>query len=178
MRKTKKLALASLCAALGTVLLSAGALLEFLDMTVALAASFLVLFCLLEMGYRYAFSVFAVTALLSLMLMPQNTAVWMFALIFGYMPISKFGFEKLCGRIFSWLPKLLLFNAVYAAVILLLGELLGFTAENAFGIPPHIVYALFFAVGNLTYLLCDILYGRLARLYLFQCRDRFSRFLK
>ena len=178
MRKTKKLALASLCAALGAVFLSVGALLNVMDMTAALLASFLVLFCLLEMGYRFALAVFAVTALLSIILMPQNTAPWMFLLLFGHMPISKFGFEKLCGRVFSWIPKLLLFNAVFAAMIFLLGELLGFTAENAFGIPPYAVYIAFFAIGNLTYLLCDILYGRLARLYMFKFRERFARYLK
>ena len=178
MRKTKKLALASLCAALSVVFLSVGALLEVLDMSAALLASFLVLFCLLEMGYRFASSVFAVTALLSVILMPQNTAPWMFALLFGYLPISKFGFEKLCGKVLSWIPKLIVFNAFYAAVIFLLGGLLGFTVENAFGISPHLVYIAFFAVGNLTHLLCDILYGRLARIYLFKFRERFARFLK
>ena len=174
MRKTKKLALASLCAALAEVFLSVGVLLEVLDMSAALLASFLVLFCLLEMGYRYALAVFSVTALLSLILMPQNTATWMFTLLFGYLPISKFGFEKLCGKVLSWIPQLLLFNALYAAVIFLLG----FTVENAFGISPHLVYIAFFAVGNLTHLLCDILYGRLARIYLFKFRERFARFLK
>ncbi|MBQ2988295.1 MAG: hypothetical protein IJD59_04245 [Clostridia bacterium] len=178
MRKTKKIALTSLCAALGTVFLSVGVLLNVLDMTAALLASFLVLFSLLEMGYAYALALFAVTSLLSLILMPQASAPWMFLLLFGYIPISKFGFEHLLGRIFSWIPKLVIFNGVYAVMIFLLGELLGFTVENAFGIPPHFIYIAFFAVGNLVYLLCDILYGRLARLYMVKFRERFSRYLK
>ncbi len=178
MRKTKKLALASLCAALSVVFLSVGALLEVLDMSAALLASFLVLFCFLEMGYRCAAAVFAVTSLLAIILMPQNTAPWMFALLFGYLPISKFGFEKLFGKVFSWIPKLILFNALYAAVIFLLGGLFGFTVENAFGIPPYAVFIAFFAVGNLVHLLCDILYGRLAKIYLLKFRERFARYLK
>ena len=178
MRKTKKLTLASLCAALGVVFLAVGAFLEVLDMSAALLASFLVLFCLLEMGYRYALSVFAVTAVLSLILMPQTTAPWMFLLLFGYLPVSKFGFEKLCGRVLSWIPKLILFNALYAAVIFLLGALLGFTTENPFGIPPYAVYIAFFAVGDFMYVICDILYGRLARIYMFKYRERFSKYLK
>jgi hypothetical protein len=177
MRKTKKLALASLCAALGVVFLSVGALLEVLDMSTALLASFLVLFCLMEMGYRYAFAVFTVTAALSIILLPQMSAPWMFLLLFGYMPISKFGFERICAKI-AWIPKLILFNAVYAGMIFFLGELLGFTAENSFGIHPNIVYIAFFAVGNLMYVVCDIFYGRVSRLYLFKIRDRFLRFLK
>ena len=178
MRKTKKLTLASLCAALGVVFLAVGALLDVLDMSAALLASVLVLFCLLEMGYRYALAVFAVIGVLSLIILPQTSAPWMFLLLFGYLPISKFGFEKLCGRILSWIPKLILFNALYAAVIFLLGALLGFTAENPFGIPPYAVYIAFFAAGNFICVLCDILYGRLARLYVFKYRERFLKYLK
>ena len=178
MRKTKKLALSSLCAALAVVFLSVGSFLEVLDMTAALLASLLILFCLLEMGYRYAIAVFAVTALLSVMLMPQTTAPWMFALLFGYMPMSKFGFEKLCGKVFSWIPKLILFNAVWAVMIFLFGTLLGFTPENPFGIPPYVIYIAFFAVGDLMYAVCDVLYGRLARVYMIKFRERFSRYLK
>lgn len=180
MRKTKKLALASLCAALGTVFLSFGVLLNVFDMTAALLASFLVLFCLLEMGFRWSLSVYAVISVLSLILMPSASAVWTFLLLFGYMPISKFGFERLCKRLAwtAWIPKLVLFNATYAVQIFLLGELLGFTAENSLGIPPTAVYIAFFAVGNLLYTVSDILYGRLARVYMVKFRHRFSRFLK
>ena len=177
MRKTKKLALCSLCAALGVVFLSIGVLLSVMDMTAALLSSLLVLFCLLEMGYGYAFSMYAVVSVLSVILMPQTSASWMFLLLFGYMPISKFGFERVCKKI-AWLPKLILFNAVYAGMIFFLGELLGFTAENSFGIPSKIVYVAFFAVGNLMYIVCDVFYGRVSRIYLFKIRDRFSRFLK
>ena len=177
MRKTKRLALASLCAALGAVFLSFGVWLEVLDMSAALLASFLVLFCLLEMGFRWALAVYAVISVLSLILMPSASSVWSFLLLFGYMPISKFGFERLCRKI-AWIPKLFLFNALYAVTVFLLGELLGFTADNSFGIPPLAIYIAFFAVGNLLYIVCDILYGRLARVYMVRFRHRFSRFLK
>ena len=177
MRSTKKIALASLCAALGVVCLSIGAFLNVLDMSAALLASFFVMFCLMEMGYGYAFSVFAVISVLALILLPNASPAWMFILLFGYMPITKFGFEHLFKR-GAWIPKLLLFNGFYAVVIFLFGELLGFTAENSFGISPQIIYVAFFAIGNFMYILCDILYGRLARLYLRKLRDRIRRYLK
>ena len=106
MRNTKKIALASLCAALGTIFLSLGFLINVMDMSAALLASALVLFSLLEMGYGYAFLVFSVISALSLMLMPQASAAWMFLLLFGYMPISKFGFERICKKHawMAWIP--------------------------------------------------------------------------
>ena len=180
MRKTKKLALASLCAALGTVFVSFGALLNVFDMSAALLASLVVLFCLMEMGFRWSIGVYAVISILSLILMPGASAAWTFLLLFGYMPISKFGFERFCKKAVwvAWIPKLALFNTLYAVMVFLLGELLGFTAENAFGIPPVAVYIAFFVLGNLLYIVCDIFYGRLARIYIVKFRHRFSKYLK
>ncbi|MBQ3490677.1 MAG: hypothetical protein IJA86_08815 [Clostridia bacterium] len=177
MKNTKKAVLSSLCASLGVVCLYLGVLINVMDMTAALLASFLVLFCLMEMGYGYAFAVYAMISVLSLILLPNASPAWMFILLFGYIPISKFGFERIF-KTFAWLPKLFLFNAFYAAMIFLGGSLLGFTTENQFGIPPYAVYTAFFVFGNLLYLLCDILYARLVRFYIVKIRDKIRKYLK
>ena len=177
MKNTKKAVLSSLCASLGVVCLYMGVFFNVMDMTAALLASFLVLFCLMEMGYGYAIAVYAMISVLSLVLLPNASPAWMFILLFGYIPISKFGFERIFKK-FAWLPKLLLFNALYAVTIFLGGSLLGFTTENQFGIPPYVVYIVFFACGNLIYLLCDVLYGRLVRFYIVKIRDKIRKYLK
>lgn len=177
MKTTKKTVLSSLCASLGVVCLYLGVFFNVMDMTAALLASVLVLFCLMEMGYGYAFAVYAMISILSLILLPSASPAWMFVLIFGYMPISKFGFERIFRK-FAWIPKLLLFNALYAVVVFWGGALLGFTTENQFGIPPHAVYVGFFVLGDVLYVLCDILYARLVRLYIVKIRDRIRKYLK
>lgn len=177
MKTTKKTVLSSLCASSGVVCLYLGVFFNVMDMTAALLASVLVLFCLMEMGYGYAFAVYAMISILSLILLPSASPAWMFVLIFGYMPISKFGFERIFKK-FAWLPKLLLFNALYAVVVFLGGALLGFTTENQFGIPPYAVYIGFFALGDVLYVLCDVLYARLVRLYIVKIRDRIRKYLK
>ena len=177
MKNTKKTVLASLCASLGVICLYLGVFFNIMDMTAAMIASFLVLFCLMEMGYAYAFAVYFIISILSLILLPNTSPAWMFILLFGYIPISKFGFERIFKKI-AWIPKLLLFNALYAAVIFLGGAFLGFTTENQFGIPPYVVYIVFFLSGNFLYLLCDILYERLVRLYIVKIRDRIRKYLK
>ena len=177
MKNTKKTVLSSLCASLGVICLSLGAFFNIMDMTAALIASFLVLFCLMEMGYGYAFAVYAMISILSLILLPNASPAWMFILLFGYIPISKFGFERIFKKI-AWVPKLILFNAFYAAMIFLGGAFFGFTTENQFGIPPYVINGLFFVSGNLLYVLCDILYTRLTRLYIVKLRDRIRKYLK
>ena len=176
-KKLKKIVLSSLCASLGVVCLYLGVFLNVMDMTAAVIASFLVLFCFLEFGFGYGFAVYAMISVLSLILLPNSSPAWMFILLFGYMPLSKFGFERIFKR-FAWIPKILLFNLCYSVTVFWGGYLLGFTAENQFGIPSHGVYIAFFVLGNILYVLSDILYARLVRLYMFRIRDKIHKYLK
>lgn len=176
-KNTKKIVLSSLCASMGVICLYLGVFLNVMDMTAALIASLLVLFCFLEMGYGYAVAVYAMISVLSLILLPNSSPAWMFILLFGYMPISKFGCERIFKK-FAWLPKVLVFNIFYALIIFGGGAMLGFTAENQFQIPPYLVYLSFFALGNILYVLTDILYARLVRLYMVKIRDKIHKYFK
>jgi hypothetical protein len=146
-------------------------------MTAALLSSVLVLFCVLELGYGYAFAVYAIISVLSLLLLPNPSPAWMFIALFGYIPITKFLLEKYLKKL-AWIPKLALFNLLFAAVIFLGGEVLGFSTENQFGISAKGVYIAFFIVGNFLYVMCDILYGRLTLLYFLRFRDKIKKYLK
>ena len=177
MKNTKKIAIASLCGSLGVIFLYLGVILNVLDMTAALLSSVLVLFCVLELGYGYAFAVYAIISVLSLLLLPNPSPAWMFIALFGYIPIMKFLLEKYLKKL-AWIPKLALFNLLFAAVIFLGGEVLGFSTENQFGISAKGVYIAFFIVGNFLYVMCDILYGRLTLLYFLRFRDKIKKYLK
>jgi hypothetical protein len=177
MKNTKKIAIASLCGSLGVIFLYLGVILSVLDMTAALLASMLVLFCVMELGYGYAFGVYTVISILSLLLLPNPSPAWMFVAVFGYIPITKFGLEKWLKKL-AWIPKIMIFNLAFAAVVFLGGELLGFTTENQFGISPAGIYIAFFVLGNFLYLMCDILYGKLVSLYMIRFRDRIKKYLK
>ena len=78
-RATRRLAVSAMLAALGVVLLWLGALVEVLDLSVAVLASMLAVFAVIEMGRRYAVLVYVVTALLSLLLLPVKTSALVYA---------------------------------------------------------------------------------------------------
>lgn len=101
----------------------------------------------------------------------------MFAGLFGYAPITKFFFEKKMKR-FAWIPKVFVFDFVFAIAVFFGAELLGFSAENAFGIPPFVFYIAYFLLANIVYVLCDILFGRLSRIYFYRYRDKIRKYLK
>lgn len=177
MKKTKKIAISAILAALGVVILYLGALIEVLDLSVALLASFLILFCIVELGSSASVSVYFVTALLSLLLLPNKSPALLYAAIFGYMPITKFLFERV-RRWISWILKFLLFNMAAVFTGYLGGELLGFSTENRFGLDPILVVVIYLVLANLGFLACDVLYTRLVTVYLKRYRNTIRKYLK
>ncbi len=177
MKQTKRISLSALCASLGVVFLYLGSVLDVLDMSAAILASFLVLFCVLELGYGYAGMTYLVISVLSLLLLPNKSPAILFVGLFGYVPISKFFFEKKMRKI-AWLPKILIFNLLFGAIVYFGASLMGFETDNALGIPPFVFYIVYFVLANLVYILCDILFTRLARLYFYRFRDKIRKYLK
>ena len=174
MKKTKKLALSAIFASLGVVLLWVGSLLEVLDMSSAFVVSLAVLFCLVELGTGYAVGVYAVITALSLILLPKKAASLLFALFFGPLPITKMLFEKLgvhIGAFLSYICKIIVFNAELFAF--------GYFGKELFEIPESkVMIAVYIALFNIIFVLADLLYGQLTRIYMNSIRKRISRFLK
>lgn len=177
MKKIKKIALSAVLSALGVVFLFFGSLIDVFDLSAAILASLLVLFCVVEIGYSFAASVYALISILSFLLLPNKAASLQFICLFGYLPITKFLFERLGPRI-AWLPKLLLFNGVCLLLMCFGRELMGFSGENDLGLDPNLFLWCYLAMGNVGFVLCDILYGRLLSLYFKKYRNKFRKFWK
>ena len=69
-KKTRNLAISGVLAALGVVILYIGSLIEIMDLTAVFVASFLVVIAILELKAPWHFLLWAVTSLLSLLLLP------------------------------------------------------------------------------------------------------------
>ena len=118
-KTTRKLAAAALLAALGTALLAVGALVDVLDLSMAAIASLTVVFAVIELRGPYPYLVYAVTALLALLVLPAKTPGIIYALFAGYYPVVKAVFERHFPRPVAWLFKILLFNAALALSVFL-----------------------------------------------------------
>ncbi len=167
-----------MCSALGVVILYLGSVLDVLDMSAAVLASVLVLFAVLELGYAYAGAVYALISLLGFLLLPNKSAALFFVALFGYVPMTKFWFEKRLGKILSWVMKLLLYNVLFGALSFLGAELIGFSTENAYGISPMLILVIYWTAANAVYIVCDILYHRLSFLYIRKYREKIRKLLK
>lgn len=160
---TKMLALSAVLSALGVVLLVIGSFLSALDLTMVAFASILVYFAVLEMGNPYQYLIYAVTSVISLMILPDKFAAFLYLIFGGIYPVLKKHFEKLTTAM-SWVLKLLYFNAVITVMVIGAKYLFGVDDEN-FAVPLY-------ALGNFSFIAYDLAMTRLLTMYLYRIRKK------
>ena len=152
--------------ALGATLIYLGAVTDLLDLSACALASFICVFALLEFGTGYAVTVSAATLLLALVILPVKTAALEYALMAAYM-ILKPRIERL-DRIPSWCVKLVYINA---------SLVLGLTAAKYIFMLPEdalLINVVFVLMGNVAFVLFDIVCTRLIILYVYRLRKRLN----
>lgn len=115
-KHTLRLTLSAMLAALGVAVLALGSLFDVLDLSVAAIASFFCVYAVLELRGPYPWMIWAVTATLSLLLLPQKTAA-LFYLFLGHYPMLKALLERL-PRAISWVVKLVWLHLSGALIFL------------------------------------------------------------
>lgn len=110
------MALCAVLAALGVILMYLGALVEVLDLSVAVLASMLVIILVVEVGGVYPWLVYGVTAVLALLLVHPGFSAVAYAVFLGVYPIVKEKIEKIPSALLRWTAKLFLFNSCMALI--------------------------------------------------------------
>lgn len=175
----KKLTAGALLSALGVSLLALGALFETLDLTMAAFASFACVFAVIEFRGSYPWLVYAVTGILSVVLMPYSMAGWFYLLFFGYYPILKDKFERMKKPI-SWIFKILVLNASLFACAVAVDFIFFGMKVSVFEAMSYMfgdfggLVALIYVMLNLVFVIYDIALTRLIGFYYAKLRDRFK----
>lgn len=166
--KTKRLTLCAMLSALGVVLLWLGSAVEVVDISMAVLASLLCVFAVIEYGGSAPWLVFGVTSVLSLLLLPQKTPAVMYLLFFGYYPILKEKLERK-PRPISWLFKEIIFNLALL-LLLALSHLVLYPGASLASMLYY--YMLLVLAAEVVFPIYDIALTRLISLYLFRLRKR------
>lgn len=165
---TRQMAVCAMLAALGVVLLWIGSVLEVAEVSMAVVASLLCIIAVIEYGGSWPWLVFAVTSVLSLVLLPNKGTAVSYVLFFGYYPIIKEKLER-HTRVRRWVEKELIFNVALAAILAVWRFVLFPTASKM-----PLVMGLLLIVGfEAVFLLYDVALTRLISQYLFRLRKRF-----
>lgn len=163
----RKLTTCAMLSALGVVLLWLGSVIEVVDISMAVVASLFCVFAVIEYGGSAPWLVFAVTGVLSVILLPQKTPAVMYVLFFGYYPIIKEKLERLPLAL-AWLWKEVIFN-VALILLLVLSRWLLMGAEAS----ALLLYVAFGLLAEIVFPIYDVALTRLISLYCYKLRSRF-----
>ena len=114
-----RIAACGLVAALSVVLMLGGGLIPIATYAAPMAAAVLLLPVFFEFGGGAALTAWAAVSLISLMLAADKEAA-LFYLFIGYYPVVKWPIDRVRGRGFRFLLKLLVFNASIGVMYALL----------------------------------------------------------
>ncbi len=128
----------------------------------------------IEVGYGFAVSVFAATALLSFLIVSDKEAALMYTAFFGFYPILKSLIERIPNKVVQYIVKLAVFNACMIAAFFIGVNLLSIPAEsyNLFGLQLPVIFLLF---GNVFFVLYDYCITKLVTIYLLKWRQKLNK---
>ena len=143
-----------MCIALSTVIMLASSLLPTLTYAIPGIAALLVLFMQVECSPKWAFAVFAGTALISAIVVPYKEAVGIYIALLGYYPLVKRYFDKPKNKYVSLLIKSVFFTVVIVATYWVMMRVFGISTElleesEKFFIPVLVI------LGLVAFLLYD-----------------------
>ncbi len=167
--QTKYLTVSAMLCAVGVLILALGSLIEVLDISVAVFASLLCVYAVIEIGGAYPWVIWAVTALLALLLLPQKTPSIFYVCFAGFYPILKEKFERR-KPILCRILKLVTFHLCLGAIVWILWLFLPGTLELS---SVSWLAAGLYAACLACFLLYDVALTRLISLYLIRLRPRF-----
>lgn len=166
MSKAKKIAMAGIFSALCVIFLFIGSTLQTLDLSAAAIASIIVLVAFIELGRDWAWGVYAVVSILSLLLLPYKTPAVVFALFAGFYPIFKEQLNKIRPLWLSITARMVFFNLFLTLII--------FVSKRFFEIEEDFLAfnVVLYILSNITFFIYDLALERLSVYYISTIRSK------
>ena len=166
-------------AALSVVIMIPTALDVFCYALPAIAAM-LILFCVIEIDRKWAFGVFAVTALISMLFVPNKEAAVLYTCFFGYYPIVKSIVESKLPIVLEYIVKLAVFNGAVVVAYMIVINVLGMPIDELLDMGENAFlnkYALpiMLLTGNVAFLVLDKAMTRMATVYIVVWQKKFRK---
>ncbi len=175
-KKSQKVALCGMVAALCTLLMFMTGVFPFATYAMPAMAGLLMVSVAVETGASWAFTLYAAVSLLAMILTPDKEAMLMFVMFFGHYPITKFWLEKIKFKPLSYLIKLIVFNfcvvLAYLIIIFVFQMPDVLTEFGEFG--KYSVYILL-GLGNVLFVVYDFALTQIMKVYIYVFRPKFLR---
>ncbi|MBQ3057978.1 MAG: hypothetical protein IJD00_03410 [Clostridia bacterium] len=175
MKKTNKITLCALMAALAVVMMLL-AYFPYLTYAIPAFAGLCIMVVLLEIGTKWAILAYITSAVLTL-LFCEPEAMLMYVFLFGYYPILKALIEKINKPLLEWPIKMLIFNVVVIFVYSVIAKLFGVDFSNDFSLGKYTAYIVL-AVGNVVFVIYDITVAKMSTFYFYIIKPKLRKFFK
>lgn len=167
---SRQMALCGLLSALAAVVMMLGGVMGIGTFAAPVLAMTVLLPVLEECGPRAAGTAYAAVSILALLLVPDRELALVYA-GFGWYPILRPQVARIPSRPLRLAARLAVCNCVILVLYGLLLRLLGLTADLAMA--SRTLYAVLLAMGNLVFLLLDLVLERMTGLWRRKLRTRF-----
>jgi len=162
--RTRRLVCSAVLSALSFVFMWIGAVTDVLDLSMMMLASLCIAFAVIELGFKWAYLIWAVTSATTLLLLPSKAAAILY-LMGGVYPVVKAYMERL-PRILTWISKIAVFNVFQLVYILIAQKLLGLSGDMYSFLLPSLLF------NNLLFVLYDIALSTFITFYMIRLRRR------
>ena len=175
MKKTGKITLSAILSALVSVFMITS-FFPYLTYGIPALASLFIMVAVVEMGVKWGFAVYIVSALLVAILPGEPEAKLIYIALLGYYPALKAILENKLNRVLEYVIKFAVFNAMllltYGVIAGIFGIELGDMGE--FGKYTAVILI---AAANLVFIIYDIMITRVSVWYSFKIHKKISRYL-
>lgn len=176
MSNASKTAFGGIMVALGVVIMLPTAL-EIFVYALPLFAGLIIVLCVVELGKKWAFSVYAATSVIGFIVVPNKEAVLMYIAFFGYYPILKAILESKVPKYLEIILKFLVFNVSVCLATALMIKFLGVPFEQFMGFEQSSALSKFalpimLILGNVTFVVYDFFVSNFVSVYTLKWRKR------
>ena len=168
--KSRQMALCGVLSALAVVVLLLGGVIGIGTFAAPVLAMAVLLPVLEEYGPRAAVTAYGTVSILALLLVPDRELALVYA-CFGWYPILRPRIARIPSRLLRLVVRLAICNAVIAVLYGMLLRLLGLTADLMDA--SCLLNVVLLVMGNLVFLLLDLVLARLTNLWRRKLRKRF-----
>lgn len=176
-KNSSKTAIGGVIAALSIVLMFLTSIIPSMTYALPAAAGILLIILVIEVDKKWAFGVYFVVSILSILLIADKEAAVMYIFFFGYYPILKAVFEKHFNLALSWIVKLIVFNIAVIIAFLITTYVFNIPFDEMEKYGKIAAFALL-AAGNLVFIIYDFALTNLVKLYNLKWRKFFKRIFR
>ena len=148
------------------IILLIGTLTQILDLTMVVITSLAIVLAVIEIGNPYPWLIYAVTGILTLLILPDKAVALEYILFGGIYPIFKAMFERYHYGI-AWMLKMSLFNTGFILLIVIANYIMHIP-DSAYDFNMPLLL-----LGNLFFIVYDLALTRIITLYIVILRKKF-----